>query len=405
MSKTVMSKLLVWLGLGRTPLALGAAAFAVAVGGAGEVRAQFDEAAFQDVCANAVPGSILEGGCVFINVDAPTRAAAAFGNNVWIMGAQGHTGTGVAAENVRERLEEVRQGSEGGGSAADWMIGKLGIFISGDGTFIERDSTELESGYDAAAGGVTAGADYRFSDAFVAGVAVNYSSTDTAFWSSAGGLDTDVLTGTLYASFAPDEHFFFDAYAGYAGLDYDGRRVISFTASGVSFGAGAFTDTDGRQWIAGAAAGYDLFFGPLTVGPHAQFNYSDIDIDGYTETGGGGFTIAFGDQSITSAESVLGAHASYAVSMSWGVLVPQGRLDWVHQFEDDARAIPASFVTSPGAPFTFVTDDPDRNFGRVGVSLVAVLPNGIMPFADYQYQFGHDFVVTHSVSAGLRIEF
>ncbi len=381
-------------------------AVVMAVGGAGEVLAQFDQAAFKDVCDKAVPGSILESACVFIDVDEPTRAAAAFGNNVWIMGAHGHTGTGVAAENVRERLEDIRdEEGAGGGAAADWMIGKLGIFISGDGTFIERDVTERENGYNAVASGVTAGADYRFSDAFVAGIAVNYSSTDTDFWSSTGELETDVFTGTLYASFAPDEHFFLDAYVGYAGLDFNGERVISFTASGVPFGASAFADTNGRQWIAGIAAGYDFYFGAWGIGPHAQFDFSDIDIDGFTDTDGGGFAITYGDQSITSAQSVLGAHASYAASMSWGVLVPQARLEWVHEFEDESRSIPANFVSSPAAPFTFVTDDPDRNFGRLGLSLVAVLPNGIMPFADYQYQFGHDLRVAHSVSAGLRFEF
>lgn len=408
MSKTVMSDVTIGAGRGPGPLALAAMILIMSVGPVGQAAAQLDEGVLKNVCRDESnpPAPDLAAQCDIFDLDGPNRTTAANGNNLGITGAQGRAAAQLAAENVRERLEELREGDqEGGGAAADWMIGRLGVFIAGDGSISDRDTTLLETGYDATSAGVSVGADYRLTDSFVLGVAFSYNNTDTDFVGGAGDLDSDAVTGTLYASITPNENFYLDAYVGYAGLGYDGVRNIAFTTGGVPVSAVAATDTDGDQLIAGAAAGYDFYRGAWSLGPYAQFDYSDIDIDAYTETGGSGFAISYGDQSITSIQSVLGVHASYAASMTWGVLVPDARVEWVHEFDDDSRAVPASFVSSPAFPFTVVTDDSDANFGRVGLSLTAILPGGIIPFADYEYQFGHSFVTSHSFSAGFRIEF
>ena len=399
-------------GAPRWLLATAVAALTIAAGAAAgtevaEVAANLgiDEVILNRVCDEvAGSGNQLEKQCLVFDLDGPNRTSAANGNNLGISGGQGAT-TNQAAEKVKDRLEEIREGGEGGGSAAEWMIGSLGLFISGDGEFSDRDPTLNEPGNDSASGGVTAGADYRITDSLVVGVAISYSAQNTDFDGGAGELDTDTLTGTLYASFAPNETLYFDAYVGYGDLDYDGTRTIAFVTGGVPVAAVAASNTDGDQVIAGFGGGADYYFGGLAVGGHAQFDYSDLDIDAYSETGGAGFAIAYGDQSIVSAQSVIGGHASYALSTSWGVLVPAARLDWVHEFENDARAIAANFVLAPGTPFTVLTDAADSDFARLGLSLAAILPGGWIGFADYQYQFAHSFLTVHRFSAGVRFEF
>ncbi len=92
--------------------------------------------------------------------------------------------------------------------------------------------------------------------------------------------------------------------------------------------------------------------------------------------------------------------------MDWGVLVPAVRLDYVHEFDDDSRAILSSFAGDPaGNNVLTLTEDPDRNFFQGGVSATAILPNGLMPFVDYQGLFGHSFLENHLFSAGIRFEF
>lgn len=363
-----------------------------------------DDVVIDVVCNNTASNSDLEAQCAVFDLDSPTRSAAASGNNLGVTGAQGRSKI-----KVRDRLETLREADEdeeqSGGSAADWHIGKLGLFISGDATLADRDATANELGNDTTTLGLTAGADWRFSDNLIAGLAFTYSNGDTDFDAGAGDLDTQSYGGLLYASFAPTDIIYLDAYAGYSVQDYDGTRNIAFTAGGTPVSASAGSDTSGDEWTFGASLAADFGLGAWTLGPHAQIDYSRTEVDSYSESGGSGFAIAYGDQTIKSLQSVLGAHASYALSTGWGVVVPYGRLDWVHEFEDDARSVPASFVQAPTVPFVVQTDEADRDFGRVSIGASALWPGGWVAFADYQYQFAHSFLTEHKFTIGLRKEF
>jgi len=363
---------------------------------------ELDDVLLDGICADAGTGPDLQAQCAVFDLDSPTRGAAAAGNNFGIAG-----GTGRGKTDVRDRLEALREGEEeqGSGQAADWVIGKLGIFISGDGAWLDRDNTGNEIGHDTLTAGFTAGADWRFSDAFIAGAAFSYSRGSTEFNNNAGDLDTDSYSALLFASFAPNDIIYFDAYIGYGFQDYEGKRNIAFVAGGVPVAARANSDTDGTEFTAGMSAAADFALGAFTLGPHAQLDYVDTDVDGYAESGGAGFAAAFGDQSIESTQSVIGVHLSYAASTSWGVLVPYGRLDWVHEFQDKARSIPTSFVQSPGNPFVTRTDKATRDFGRITLGISALWAGGWAAFADYQNEFAQEDQTEHRLSIGLRREF
>jgi uncharacterized protein with beta-barrel porin domain len=369
--------------------------------GPAAVAEQIDEGTLNAICDDPSTGSELAAQCEIFDLDGPTRDAAVSGNNFGTTGASGR-GMAEAREHMRALREEEEE--EGSGQAADWVVGKLGLFINGNGKWRDRRTTANEVGSDTATYGFTAGGDWRFSDRFIAGGAFTYSNGSTDFNSNAGDLDTESFGGLLFASFAPNETLYFDAYAGYAVQDYDGRRNIAFVAGGAPVAATAASNTDGAQWSAGASAGADFALGPVTLGPHAQFDYLKTDIDSYAESGGSGFATAFGDQDIESAQGVLGVHASVAASTDWGVLVPYARLDWVHEFSDRSRDVPASFVQSPGTPFTVSTDQAGRDFGRVTLGISAIWPGGLIAFIDYQNQFAKTHETEHRLVIGLRKE-
>ena len=70
--------------------------------------------------------------------------------------------------------------------------------------------------------------------------------------------------------------------------------------------------------------------------------------------------------------TVLGGRASYAISTGLGVLLPQVRIEWEHEFKNDSRLLTARFVNDPLLqPIPFTTDNPDRNYANLGVSLSA----------------------------------
>lgn len=97
-----------------------------------------------------------------------------------------------ASRNSVSMSDAVFSGEEGND------FSRLGIFINGIGAFGERDATTVspgpgpafvfagEPGFDYDTGGILAGADYRFTDAFILGAAVGYGVTKADIENNAG---------------------------------------------------------------------------------------------------------------------------------------------------------------------------------------------------------------------------
>jgi outer membrane autotransporter protein len=112
------------------------------------------------------------------------------------------------------------------------------------------------------------------------------------------------------------------------------------------------------------------------------------------------------DTTSTSLTSVVGARVSYPISTSWGVIVPQARAEYEHEFRDNPRTTLSRFVLdAAGAPFGVVTDSPDRNYFNLGAGATMILPNGWMPFVDVEGLVGYSDYDRVRVTAGLRVEF
>lgn len=377
-----------------------------------------------NICEGAGPESDLASQCELILNAGPgsgnRRSAAATGNNMGVQGAQSRislTGARLQAANIESRLEEEDEEDEqnGGGASAEMNFGRLSLFVTANYTDTERDDSDFETGYEEDLYGATFGADYRYSDRVTAGLALGYSDSEADFDNNAGRLDTDNLSVIAYGNFRPSEQFYIDAYLGYAWLDYDSRRNIDYdlvinagtpAEDTVTVSTVASGDTDGDQWFGGINLGYDRVAGPWTLSPQASIDFIETDIDSWSESGGDGLAQSYNDQSISSLTASLGARVSYALSRSWGVLLPQASLFYVHEFDDDSRTITSSFVEDTGnTPLNYETDDPDRNYFTAGIGATAVLANGVMPFIDYQALLGHDFLDEQVLTLGVRVEF
>jgi outer membrane autotransporter protein len=156
--------------------------------------------------------------------------------------------------------------------------------------------------------------------------------------------------------------------------------------------------------------GYDFSTGGFTFGPFARVNYIMVDIDGYREEidntdPGFGLVLEFESQDVESLTSVVGAQASYAISTGLGVLLPQVRFEWEHEFKDESRTITARFVADPTrTPIEYVTDNPDRDFFNVGVGLSAIFRVGLSAFVHYETVLGLEDVTVHDIVLGVRKE-
>ena len=314
------------------------------------------------------------------------------------------------------------------------LFNRLGLFANGLFSIGNTDPTSNEDGFDFHTYGVIAGVDYRFTTKLVLGGTFNYQSinndldnTSTLVLNvptsvSGGSADTRSYGFSLYGTYYVLEQFYVDGILGFGWNNYRLDRVISYdlgpTASSTSPGGTtppvnqiARAEPDGHHFSFSAGAGYDFRQGALTFGPLARLQYFKLKINGYQEkinntNPGFGWALALDSQDVESLTTVLGGRASYAISTGLGVLLPQVRIEWEHEFKNDSRILTAQFLSDPQRqPIRYTTDNPDRNYANIGVALSATFRGGIAAFIDYETVLGLANVSRHDITLGIRGEF
>lgn len=306
---------------------------------------------------------------------------------------------------------------ERGGAAGDddagW--GKFGVFVNGTIGFGDRDRTQREDAFDFDTSGITAGMDYRFTDNFVLGVAIGYSRLDVDIIrntsASGGNIDANSYSLSTYGLYYLD-NFYLNGMLTYTSNDYDIKRRVIIPSNNPAIPAidrTASANTDSDQIALSLGGGYELSQNGWTYGPSIRIDYLDVDIDGYTETGAGGLNLQISSQDIKSLTSNLGAQVSYAISQNFGILIPQGRVAWVHEFKDESRSIAARYLHDPDNTnptfWSAPTDNPDRNYFTLGLGVSGVFKGGMQAFFDYETILGLSNLSYHIFTVGVRSEF
>lgn len=352
-----------------------------------------------NVCAGAEPGSEFAARCAEILNSGPgsgnRRSEAALGNNVGVSAAPG------------------RQGQAGEDREVFDFAG-ISLFVTFDAGWADRSGGDYEAGYGASRRGVLAGVDRFLSDRAVVGLAGRFAAQSTEFDGGAGDLETTEMGLLLYQNLSITDRTVLDSYLGAARMRLESTRSIGYslvvdaglpTERTISVAGAATADTRGNQFTAGTRLARDLFLGALTAAPSAGVDFVTTGIDPYAETDGIGLALAYEGQSTRSLTSVLGLSLSASWSRAWGVLTPELLGELVHEFEDDSRVITTRFVQDSGAyPLLVRTEGPDRDYARLSGSLSAILPNGLVMFADYAGTLGHAWLEEHAASLGVRLE-
>jgi outer membrane autotransporter protein len=336
-------------------------------------------------------------------------------------GAAGFSASGL---NVRvngqqlpgQLLTAASERLTGGGASADGSdFPRWGAFVSGNFSFGEGDRTENEEAFDYDALSFTIGADYRFTDRFVAGLMFSTADSEVDFDSNRSELDIDNTAVALYGSYWFDR-LYIDFIYSYSWEDYDSDRSVSYTTENTSFDQNYRSDTDGNQYFLGLNSGYSFFRGGWEFGPEFKLFYLRGEIDDYREQAGGdnadqAWAFAVEEVDIEAMSLSAGFRVDYNIMLAWGVVRPTLRLDYVREFEDDGSLIDVRLLNNPFAEeqlatpnVTVQTDDPEDQFFTFGLGLSAQFRYGISGFIDYELLEGYDDFEREAVSAGLRWE-
>ncbi|MGJ3230901.1 MAG: autotransporter domain-containing protein [Oceanicaulis sp.] len=218
---------------------------------------------------------------------------------------------------------------------------------------------------------VSAGLEARLGEALVGGVAVS------GGWIEGGDgdheFDGDTYGLAGYLGFAA-RNFYAGAHAGYLEHAFEIERPV-FTGAGLGSASGG---ADGSQVFAGVEAGLNLPLGEVgLIGPVARLRYADLEIDGYTEAGAGGFGSVIDDRSQEQTVASLGVtmliNANEKLFFTGEVL----REELIEG--DAAPTVSAALVSQPGASYTLTGVAPAEEW--VSVSLGAgyeITPNVLL---------------------------
>jgi uncharacterized protein YhjY with autotransporter beta-barrel domain len=324
-------------------------------------------------------------------------------NSVNVGTANASSGTASRKKKDNRKLLEDQKEKADKGASADG--GGWGFLITPQYGNSIRTETDLENGYQSNLSGLVAGLDYRSSDNFVFGATLGQTKDNATFLNGAGSLKTRNNTVTFYSTWLPIERVAIDGYLGYGKINFDSQRNVVFaTISGTNSGS-----TTGKQTMAGLSTSYQSDVGRFNLSPFINLDYIKTSINGYNETGNNAdadsIALHYGDRSVTSLTSSLGARVNTSYGYDWGTLQPSARLAAVHEFQNRTRQISNELVITPGTAFAVETDAPDRNYMNLGLGISAALNGGTQLFLDYDKRAQDRLLSSWAVSAGVLVGF
>jgi len=362
-------------------------------------------------------------------------ASAAIGGRVAASGSYAYPDR---AQPGYHQLSLDSRAMSGGAAAADMAGSRFGWFLEGSFNTGDRDQTVSEDGFDFDSSSVTAGIDYLF-DSGVVGVSFGVDAYDADFVTNAlvagGSVEIDGISGSAFGALYRG-NWYLDGIVSAGSLDTDSTRLAVYPSNNPActpVPCPAQNDTlrgstDGDFVAAGATIGYEVTQGKWDISPTLSLSYRNIDMDAYTETDpmGGGLTLSYAGQGFDSFRSIAGLAFTGNFSRSFGVLSPQFRVEWHHEFEDDPSRLVAKYaveeqladagvVGAAGAGvfalsqciscFVINGDKVDTNFGLIGFGLSAVLSQRIQLYGTYDALIGLNNLDSNAFSVGIRGQF
>ncbi len=323
----------------------------------------------------------------------------------------------VQSANIQQRLDDVRGGATGFSSdglaisdkdgstnlmdknpvpAPYKPLGKnVGLFLTGNGEFVNVDSDGNARGYNFTTGGMTLGMDYRVKDYLVVGIYGGYANTNSDL-AQGGRVDVNSGKGGFYAS-AYDDNLYLD-------LVTEGG-YNSFSTSRASINGLANGETSGGEFTGLIGGGYNLHSGRLTFGPTFALQGNYASISSFTEHGSLS-PLHIPSQGEPSLRTRLGVKISVPFRAVGGVSVtPQASVSWQHEYMNNSYGFDSQLASGAGTVFTVQGPHlgADRAVLNLGVN-VRFNPAFSM-YVFYNGEAGGQNYLLNSVNGGFEFTF
>lgn len=246
--------------------------------------------------------------------------------------------------------------------------------------------------------GFTLGAEYWVRDNLLVGVNTGYSKTLTGVGGTGGDINANIIPFNAYTAFFL-QGFYANGTVGYTYSGYDMERNIVYG----TINRTAQASTAGNQFQVAAESGYDCKIGKAIVGPTVSLQYATQMIGGFTENNAGALNLKVGSQTANSAQSGVGARASYRAKLGSVTVKPQLQITWQHEFSDNTRGLNASLAAG-GSTMNFRAARIGHDFALISVDLPAKITKNLVANVGYTAEVGRDKSTNMGVNLGLKLK-
>lgn len=271
---------------------------------------------------------------------------------------------------------------------------RWGSFFTGSGQVARVGRTENARDYDFESAGLTVGVDYRVTQNLVVGVTAGYANM-TSHTDGGGQISANGGRLGVYGTYAKD---------GYHGTAAVSGGLNSYELSRQGLGGMARGQTEGQEFNALIAGGYDWGEKAFKLGPTASLQYTYMSIDGYTERGSLA-PLNVATQHQDSLRSTLGMKSAYEWNLGHVLVRPELLVAWQHEYGDRNFSIDSTLASGAGTIFTVQ----DSGLGRDSLLLsggVSVLwESGTVVYLRYDGDLLRKEYDAYNVSGGVRVNF
>jgi outer membrane lipase/esterase len=275
---------------------------------------------------------------------------------------------------------------------------KLAVFVNGDLSTGDRQTTTNTNGFNVDTKGVTVGADYPMTDNLTVGLAVSNANSNNQLNDNRGKVGLNSTSVSLYGNYNQAK-FYTAALIGYGWDSFDLTRRINVTGFNQ-----ANAKPSGNQFSARLSGGYDFGSNHLSIGPVAGIRYTKVNINGYTEQNGDILNLKVNPQDADSLLFDLGAQVSYPFKADFGTIAPYLSASYERELANNNRRIVTELVTQPGIPSRTNIGGGDRDFLRVSTGVQAQFSTNLSVGLGYERVFGNNSS-DNNLNAQLRYQF
>ncbi|MDE2155999.1 MAG: putative Ig domain-containing protein [Xanthomonadaceae bacterium] len=319
-------------------------------------------------------------------------------------------GYGLAA-NDRNRLNgpdanwrylvEPSQDAPSPAAVVPGLPSNMAVWTQGAIDFGTRDprAGNSGSGFDFHTSGLSAGADYRVNPSFAFGAGIGYGHDNSSIGHNGSRSKADSYSLAFYASFHPGAATYIDGLAGYQTISFDSHRFVTES--------GGYLDghRHASQFFASLSGGYDYRHGRFHLNPYGRIDSASGTLDGYTEKGDSIYVLSYRRETVNTTTGSFGLRIDYQDTVSMGMLVPQLRLEYQHDFQGATSATLgyADLLSGPLPRASIVGLNQNRLLLGIGASMQTW--KGLALRFEYQRQFGTSGETDQSVLLNLQKRF